>query len=138
MSRLLSILLAFLILISNFGFALGTHFCGGKAVESKLLFHKESLHCGMDEVAMSCDDHSKTGEVLKNKCCENDILNLDVDDTNSHHPSKIKLDPVVTIAFVIAFLEEFWSDYTTQNNFASYDPPPIVRSAQSFFQVFII
>lgn len=138
MKRLLSILLAFLILISNFGFALGTHFCGGKAVESKLMFHQEDLHCGMDRVQMTCDDHSNEGNIIKNKCCENDFLSLHVDDVNNDYQTDVKFNPVFAVAFTISFLQLFWNTVQSESNYSSYHAPPILRSVQTLYQVFII
>ncbi len=135
---MLSILFAFFILISNLGIAVGTHFCGGKAVESKLMFHQEGLHCGMDFSQMACDDHSKDGEVIKNACCENDFLTLDVDDNYNYQDVKVKIDPVFVVAFTVSFLQIHLNSSIKEPNFDAYNTPPIFRSAQALYQVFII
>src|SRR5690554_7293606 len=70
MQKVISILLAFLLLTSSVGYAVNTHFCDGLAVEQSLSFHFELLDCGMD---METDCESKPAkEALKAKaCCEN-------------------------------------------------------------------
>lgn len=138
MKRILSILFAFFILISNLGIAVGTHFCGGKAVESKLMLHLEDLHCGMDVSQMTCDDHTKEGEVIKNVCCENDFLAMDVDDNYNYQDVKVKINPTFLVAFTVSFLQINLDTYIKEPNFDSYAAPPISRSVQTLYQVFII
>ena len=139
MKKFLSILLAFLILISNVGIAMGTHFCGGKAVESKLMFHQKDLHCGMAKKQMVCNDHSEEEMLVKSACCENDFLDLEVDDNYNYHQSTIlKLDPVIAFAFTISFLHLFGDVNAINTNYPPYKSPPLVRPFQSLFQVFIL
>lgn len=92
----------------------------------------------MDKIQVTCDDHSNTGRIKKNKCYENDFLSLDIDDTNSHYQTEIKYDPVFVVAFTVAFIQLFWDNAQSKSHYPSYDSPPLIRSVQALFQVFII
>lgn len=138
MKRILSILLAILILISNFGFALGTHYCGGKIVKSELMLHQEDLHCGMIESQMTCNDHTKDGDILKNVCCENDYLTLDLDDNYTIYQSNIVLNTVFVLAPNMNVVQRLYKVIKNRFYCIPYKAPPILRSFQTLYQVFTI
>lgn len=140
MKSIFTILLAVLMFLSNFGFALGTHFCGGKAVESKLVLQHNDLHCGMDLSTLECDDHNAKGEFVKNKCCNNDFLDLDTDDNfNLSSSHNLEIQPLQILTLVSIFLDAIWSN-STDDQFTVYRDPhiPIKNCIQSLYQVFII
>ncbi|QSE98777.1 hypothetical protein JR347_06780 [Fulvivirga lutea] len=59
-----------------------THYCGGHAVESKLIYGHEKLDCGMPNMDEEHheDEHSAT-HYSKAKCCDNKFQYLDTEDS---------------------------------------------------------
>lgn len=123
--------------LSNFGFALGTHFCGGKAVKSSVVFKHQNLHCGMDTSVSSCDDQNAQGNFIKNKCCENELQHLDTDDHFSNTPQFVNIQPQTIATLVSIFLQEIYLQTPSPTPFYTDFIPPS-RNYQSLFQVYII
>ena len=76
MKQIFSILLSFILLASHMNLTMGTHFCGGEAVETKVLLGETHLGCEMMDLVEPCDgsEHSNQNQVRFNNvpCCQND------------------------------------------------------------------
>ena len=62
MKRILSILLAILMLTTNMSITFATHYCGGKAVKSSISFGHDELSCGMAKM----DEKAPYAKKIKN------------------------------------------------------------------------
>lgn len=122
------------------GFAVATHYCGGMAVESKLVFGDHNLDCGMADMDQKpcTTDPSTLPEIKKKPCCENEYQSLDVED--DYKPSivysGISLDFVV--AFTYAFFDWTGPSQSLSSQYANYYPPPIEQDIAVLYQVFRI
>jgi hypothetical protein len=81
MKKVLSIVLATLILFSGLHASLATHICGREVAAVKLSFTGQKASCGM---AQNADDCSKTNGVRSN-CCHNKVALYSVD--HNYNPS---------------------------------------------------
>lgn len=68
MKKILSILLASLILASGMHLSFATHYCGGMEAASKISFSEQKASCGMETGATKCPNHSKNH--VDNDCCK--------------------------------------------------------------------
>ncbi len=55
MKKILAISLALIMLSTNTGLSMATHYCGGLAVKSQLVLGHESLDCGMSNMDKVCE-----------------------------------------------------------------------------------
>ena len=104
MKRSFSILVSFILLASHMSLLIGTHFCGGEAVESKILFSNKHLGCEMFVMENSCDDSGKTNETGVNfdklPCCENQYQTIQV--TSEFVKGAVQLS--FNVDFAVAFI----------------------------------
>lgn len=129
-------------LFTHLGLALGTHYCGGLAVESKVMIGHAHLDCGMsdmDNTKKDCEHTSdKESYIDKLPCCENQYLSYDIDDELQ---SKLIKDGI-SFEFLIAFAYEFLgTTFPTEihtSQYADYSPPLIEQNISVLYQVFII
>ena len=108
MNKVIAISLALILLISNIGLALGTHFCCGEAVESQLMVG----HNHMPDMEKDCPEN---GDHLETEaCCEDKYQALQIeDDYKSGFVQTNNLDLV--IAFVQVFLNLNFPEKTEQD-----------------------
>ena len=139
MKRLLTIALAFLLLMSNMGFTLATHLCGGEAVKSGLRLGGGDWDCGMKyEVTRLHDTGHRCTRLTEEPCCKNLHQTIQSDNTLSNDllAPQFHVPAVESVVFSLPYFEHF-----TVIEAAPFriDPPPLpARDVQLFFQVFLI
>lgn len=126
-------------LVGNSGFAVVTHYCGGKAVDSKIVIGHGELHCGMPDMKGDCKNESSTENHFKKKpCCENEYQSLDLED--EFQPQVI--DSSINLEFVAAFfMTLIGRTYNSENDkaeYLNYFPPLIERDITVLVQSFLI
>lgn len=125
-------------LTSHLGFAVGTHFCGGLAVEAKLMIGHEHLDCGMADMDKECERKSDGKAYLdKSPCCENEYLTIEVEDEFKPSVEQTALSFEFVTAFVVSYLD-FFSNDEENGQLAEYDPPLVTEDISILHQVFII
>lgn len=81
MKKTVALFLAFFVLTSHLGFAVGTHYCMGQAVESKLMLGYEPMDCGMGSVEkVGKPDLPLETYYDRLPCCEYEYFSIDIDD----------------------------------------------------------
>ena len=125
--------------MSHLGFAVGTHFCGGLAVESKLLLGHSHLDCGMSDMDTSCERKSQTKTYLdKIPCCDNEYFSIDVEDNFTPVAKVINFN---NLSFVTAYLlsfNEIFSSNLEKPKYTYFPPPRVKRIISTLYQVFLI
>lgn len=125
-------------LASHLGFAVGTHFCGGQAVESKFMIENEHLDCGMADMDKECENKSEGRTYLdKIPCCQNKYLSIEIEDEFKPSLEQKALSLEFVAAFVVSYLD-FFSVDEENGQLAEYDPPLVTRDISILHQVFII
>lgn len=76
MRKVFSILLIVQVLFSGITFNLARHYCEGSVIDTKVSLSDELAGCGME----NSNNHS-TGQVFSNKCCEDVISDLTLNNT---------------------------------------------------------
>ncbi|NJN42793.1 MAG: hypothetical protein HC811_11735 [Flammeovirgaceae bacterium] len=138
MKKIISISLAFILLASNIGLALTTHFCGGHAVENNLVIGISDLRCAMQEMEEDAGlPHSENGTFFSPQpCCDNDykIFQLEEDVETPHLFSTSNLSPFV----VQDVLNNAIQSQTFTLDYTSYSPPRLTHEVVISYQVFRI
>lgn len=135
MKKIFSISLAFILLLSNVGFTMGTHFCGGLPVKSELMIGHSHLDCGMGE--MERQDCGDDLQVKAKPCCENQYQTLEIEDDFKVSKASLDLSPVFVVAYIESFLNLAFSD-STKTQYVNYSPPLLLRDIPVLNQVFLI
>ncbi|MEP1033163.1 hypothetical protein [Ekhidna sp.] len=138
MKKVISISLALLMLTSHLGFAVGTHFCGGLAVEAKLMIGHEHLDCGMADMDKECEGKSEGKTYLdKVPCCDNEYLSIEVEDEFKPSFEQTAFNFEFVAAFAVLYLDIISVDQQNPQ-YTEYDPPLVTKDIPILHQVFII
>lgn len=138
MRRILAIFFTLLILVSGANVTLGTHFCGGTAVDSQLMLGHQHLDCGMsgmDSKKEGAEDRHET--MLQSGCCNNEYVSL-LTDTNfklatlkvDYNWSFIPVPEISLLALELLPLEI--------SGFEEYSPPILRQDFTVLHQSFLI
>jgi len=142
MKQIFSILLSFILLASHSYLTIGTHFCSGEAVESKILLGVTQPGCGMTDMEGSCNnsENSNKSQTSFNNtpCCENEYQTIQGPDEFVKDAAPITFNVDFAVAFVFATLNLDLYSNATQKSFTEYHTPPIEKDIQVLFQTFLI
>jgi len=135
----ISISLIVLLLASNVGFSLNTHFCGGQAVKSSFTLGLHQPDCGMADMDRECQsDRGDQEQVQNTPCCENEHQILQLDENVDLPTAPTMVNPIFISAFVYAFVQP--PIFTEKDQVHSLYYPPLVpdRDTQALFQTYLI
>lgn len=136
MKKAISIFLASIVLLSSVGFAINTHFCEGRAVDSSISMGVELLDCGMP---MSGNENDGNGEQLdKQPCCQNHHQIVEVDQNQSNPFPAFELNHIFFVAFVNTFLVNESVTRKVQANYLTSPPPLVKQDILILHQSFLI
>ena len=76
MKKLLSISIAFLMLLSGLQLTISRHYCGGELAQSKVSLTGHLASCGMETAT---DDCTQPGNHVQSSCCDNKVSVYAVD-----------------------------------------------------------
>ncbi len=128
-----------MLLLSSTGYTMATHYCGGEAVESKLMLVKHALDCGMAGMEEACEEEMSHGHQLSPKpCCQNEYQTFQVDDTFKTQGIEVAPNFVFVASFVQSFILPTLYTPTTLPKYTDYTPPLPEQDIQVLFQSFLI
>ena len=142
MKRSFSILLSFIFLASHLSMTIGTHFCGGEAVETRIILGEAHLGCGMIDSDQPCDDSENpnlTGEGFdETPCCENKYQT--VQSTNEFLETTVSATFNVEFAVAIIYTTLTFDLYPKSSHLyiTEYRPTIIEKDIQALFQTYLI
>jgi len=142
MKKSLSIFLSFILVISHMSIIIGTHFCSGEAVESRIILGETHLGCGMMDMEESCDDSGKSDKngvsFDKLPCCKNEYQNVQSTNEFVKDAVQITLNVDFAVAFIYTSLNLDLFTKSTYQFSTEYISPPLVKDNQVLFQTFLI
>lgn len=139
MKKLFSITLALLLLFSNTGYTMTTHYCGGEAVESKLMLVKHGIDCGMTDMEQECEEEIHFGQQFSPEpCCQNEYQTFQVDDTFKTPVLQAAPNFIFVAVFVQSFLNPARYTAKALPKYRDYTPPLLEQDIQVLFQSFLI
>lgn len=141
MKKIIALSLSLILLLSNVGFSVATHYCGGHAVKSALTLGGETVDCGMKEDAGTPHECQRARHTLGVRhCCDNVQQVIHTDNSrpaslitlNFGYSGEMGLTPYLFFSSLSA------SDCAT-SSVIPYLPPPLpARNVQVLFQTFLI
>jgi hypothetical protein len=139
MNRVVSILLSFFLLASHISLTIGTHYCRGQAVDSKLLFGEAHMDCGMAEMEGPCDLAEEEDFVFTNPpCCENEYQELQATDDFVRDATQVNINSKAAAVLTTSVGNEGLSGKRAIKAYTDYLPPPMEKDIHSLFQIFLI
>ncbi|WP_306639760.1 HYC_CC_PP family protein [Sanyastnella coralliicola] len=139
MKKVLAIFLSVLMLTSNVGITLATHYCGGKAVKTSIMLGQEDLSCGMTEMEPYCEKHHESPTITSKSCCENQYVRFEIeDDYRSSSIVEIPLQIGFIAAFIIGYINLYFFDASTEAEYLKYSPPLLDLDIPVFIQSFLL
>lgn len=139
MNRVVSILLSFFLLASHINLTIGTHFCRGQAVETKILFAVSHLDCGMADMEEACDAAGDRGFSYTNPpCCENQYKELQATDDFVRDAAEVILHGGAAAVLTTQVGNEVLFGKRAAQAYTDYLSPPTGKDIRSLFQNFRI
>lgn len=119
------------------GITFSTHYCMGRAVDSKLMVGKHELSCGMMGMDSACE--TTTGEnIMAPGCCENEFISIDIKDDYQVAKIKFSLESNFLIVLINTFLLNHFNEVERSIAHADHPPPPLEQDYQSLYQAFLL
>jgi len=139
MKNIISIFLAMLILASNSGAIIATHYCMGEVADVNIGFKTHAHKCNMANMDTECEYESKHPGTQVNpvNCCDDDYIQMQLDE-----PFDAPLSSEISPQFLVAFTTTFNNLYNFQPQpkvgFVDYSPPLLEQNIPVLFQTFLI
>ncbi|WP_020531094.1 HYC_CC_PP family protein [Flexithrix dorotheae] len=140
MKKILSILLTLILLLSQVGLTMATHYCAGEAVESQIMLVAGNIGCGMEEDNQDdCESLPGTHDLKTKSCCDSNFQLFQNDDDLDNSKSSIHLNLSISIIVIQSFFSAFISSEEQVFYQPDYlSPPPPNQDFQVLFQTFLI
>jgi hypothetical protein len=131
--KIMSLLMAFVVLFSTMSFTVNMHYCGDTLVETAI-FHKAE-GCGME-----MDKPSTKGcEITKKNCCDDKQLVVDSQDELQLSVEKISFEKQVFItSFIYTYINLFEGLDNNVSSYEEYKPPLVIRQIFKIYETYFI
>lgn len=133
-TKFLSVLMAFVVMLSTTSFTVYQHFCGDEITDVAIFKHAEG--CGMEAAA---EIPESTCHTPKKSCCNDRVVLMQGQDQVNPAVEALSVDHQIFLAAVIYSFDYLFFD--ASNNIPEtfhYDPPPITQDITILHQVFRI
>ena len=136
MKSIFSILVAVIFTLSQVGYSISTHFCGGEISDRSIGFAHSDLNCGMEsDVPMDCAGFSET---IKSNCCNDDLKNFIVVDNFKTQTENIGFDKDFSLAVVVPHFNLISFQVADLITKFDFKPPPLKQDIPVLIQSFLI
>jgi hypothetical protein len=135
MKKIISILLAVLLLGSSTGITYAQHFCGEFEMLSKVTLGETHLSCGMAMEASGCEDNDSE----THHCCDTQYTAVSIDDNFTKANYDVGFyQTLAIVSFASFILENVVSYETSVDNYNLYHPPPSYKNITVLYETFLI
>ena len=131
--KILSIAMAFVVLLSTLSFTISKHYCGDTLVDTSLFSKAKS--CGMEMQNSSNKDCS----IIKKNCCSEEQQLVEGQDNLKLDFTKFDLQQKIFVStFVYTYINLFEGITKESIHFKDYSPPLIVKDIHALDEVYLI
>ena len=117
--RILSILIATILLASGIQVSLDRHYCGGNLADVRMSFSGKLASCGMEESVNSCPNQT----FLDKKCCEDQVTYFGI--SGNYYPEYFTLlQPTQERDDTFIIRYNLYSDNSFDSNLVNWVLPP--------------
>jgi hypothetical protein len=118
------------------GFAISTHYCGGKVADRSISLLEKKMDCGMEFMQDSCP--SMEDVVLERSCCENESNVYQLDEDFQKKQQSIDWKSHFFAVFVLNYSLLFEQEQSLEAYAMLPNPPLIQQNTQVLFQSFLL
>lgn len=133
--KIMSILMAFVVLFSTMSFTIDLHYCGDTMVDYSFLHNVET--CGMkkEQVVSTCENPE-----MKNKsCCSDEQIIIEGQEDLKNNFSTLTFEQQIFVAsFLYSYINLFEGTASEEVPYKDYPPPFVIRDVQVLHQTFVI
>lgn len=131
--KIMSLLMAFVVLFSTMSFTVDMHYCGDTLMDTAI-FHKAET-CGMEMENPLTDGCS----ITKKNCCSDEQLAVDGQNELQLQVDKITFEQQVFISsFVYTYINLFEGLDNNVSSFEEYEPPLVVKQIFKIDETYLI
>ena len=132
-NKIMSLLMAFVVLFSTMSFTVNMHYCGDTLVETTL-FNK-AKGCGMEMEKPSTEGCS----ITKKNCCDDKQLVIDGQDELKLNFDKLTFEQQQFVAsFVYTYINLFEGLDKNVSSYEEYKPPLVVKQIFKIDETYLI
>ncbi|MDC6388907.1 hypothetical protein PP182_09465 [Maribacter sp. PR1] len=132
--KISSFVMAIVVLLSTFSFAVDQHYCGDVLVDFSFFGKAESCGMEMQQSSESYDD-----SLDKKGCCEDQTLAIAGQDDLKISFEKLSSEQqLFVVSFIYSYINFYEGFDTKIVPFRDYSPPPLIRDVQVLNQTFLI
>jgi hypothetical protein len=134
----MALFLSLLMLGSQVGFAMSTHFCGGEISERAISLVGSAVGCGMESQESSCSMVEISDDTISEKsCCDDESQVYQLDENLSKKQNSIELETDFISLFLTNYTLLFHSEEKVVHT--NIPPPPLMQqNSQVLFQTFLL
>jgi|TARA_R110000744_G_scaffold332627_1_gene438047 hypothetical protein len=132
--KISSFVMAIVVLLSTFSFAVDQHYCGDVLVDFSFFGKAESCGMEMQQFSESYDD-----SLDKKGFCEDQTLAIAGQDDLKISFEKLSSEQqLFVVSFIYSYINFYEGFDTKIVPFRDYSPPPLIRDVQVLDQTFLI
>ncbi|MGK0325556.1 MAG: hypothetical protein ACJA1D_000897 [Polaribacter sp.] len=132
-SKVMSILMAFVVLLSTMSFTINMHYCGDTLVETAVF--QKAKGCGMEMQKSS----TEACVVVKKNCCKDEQLLIDGLDELQTQVDAISFEQQVVIAsFLYTYNNLFEGLDKNVTSYRAYKPPLVIKELYKIDETYLI
>lgn len=133
-SKIVSVFLAFVVLLSTTSFTVDMHYCGDFLVDTGVFSKAET--CGMEEEKPSSNETSE----FKKSCCSNEQIFIDGQEELRVNSVDITIEKqqLFATAFLATYINLFEVSDKYLIPYKEYSPPKLIENTRILNQVFRI
>ena len=131
--KIMSLVMAFVVLFSTMSFTINMHYCGDTLVETAIF--QKAKGCGMEMEKPSTEGCS----IIKKNCCDEEQLAFEGQDELQLQVDKITLEQHLFIAsFVYTYINLFEGLDNNVSSYEEYKPPLVIRQLYKIDETYLI
>lgn len=136
MKKAIALLMSFLLLGSQVGFSVATHYCGGEVSDRAISLLGEELSCGMESMEKSCA-FANSG-ISEKSCCDDESNVYQLNEDFQQKQRSIDSQTNFLAVFAINYFLLFDTEQVAENYQVPPQPPLIQQNTQVLFQSFLL
>ncbi|WP_233450964.1 HYC_CC_PP family protein [Hanstruepera ponticola] len=131
--KIMSLVMAFVVLFSTMSFTMNMHYCGGALVETAIF--QKAKGCGMEMEKPAIEGCS----ITKKNCCDDKQLAIEGQDELQLQFDKITFEQQVFItSFIHTYINLFEGFDKDITSYEKYEPPLVIRRIYKIDETYLI
>ncbi|WP_299120400.1 hypothetical protein [uncultured Tenacibaculum sp.] len=131
--KMLSFLMAFVVVFSTMSFSIDMHYCGDTLVDSTMF--GSATNCGMEMEKTS----TKECSISKKNCCNDKQISVEgQDELKTSFDFLTKKQQLFALSFVYTYANLFIKESNNNNSYKDYTPPLVVKAIYKLDETYLI